>query len=425
MYLADLHLHSRFSRATSRDCDLPHLDRWAGRKGIGLLGTGDFTHPAWRAELREQLVPAGEGVYILREDLRLPEAGTGDAPRFVITGEISSIYKRDGKTRRVHNLILLPDLEAADRLSARLETIGNLHSDGRPILGLDSQDLLALTLETCPEAELIPAHIWTPHFSMFGAFSGFDTLEACFGGLASEIHAVETGLSSDPPMNWRVSALDGLTLVSNSDAHSPSKLGREANLLNTDRTYPALVRAIRTGEGFQGTLEFFPEEGKYHLDGHRSCGVCLTPAETLACGGICPVCGKKLTVGVEHRVEALADRPADFRPRGAKSFECLASLPETIAASTGASPVGKKTLALYERMLALLGPELFILREAPLPDIEQLAGPCVSEGIRRLRAGRVTRQAGFDGKYGSITLLTPEEIQRLGGRGEAVEKSRR
>ena len=270
MYIADLHIHSRFSYATSRDCDLPHLDWWARRKGIGLLGTGDFTHPAWRAELRQQLVPAEEGVYILKEEYRLPGAAAGETPRFAVTGEISSIYKRGGKTRRVHSLILLSSLEAADALSARLEAVGNIRSDGRPILGLDSRRLLEMVLEACPEAELIPAHIWTPHFSMFGAFTGFQTVEECFGDLAPHIRAVETGLSSDPPMNWRVPALDGLTLVSNSDAHSPAKLGREANLLETERTYPALVRAIRTGEGFGGTIEFFPEEGKYHLDGHRA-----------------------------------------------------------------------------------------------------------------------------------------------------------
>lgn len=415
MYIADLHIHSRFSRATSRDCDAPHLDQCARRKGIGLLGTGDFTHPAWRAELKEQLVPAGDGVYVLRDSLRLNGNAPGDAPRFVITGEISSIYKKNGRTRKVHNLILLPSLEAADELAAKLEAVGNIHSDGRPILGMDSRDLLDLTLETCPDAEFIPAHIWTPHFSMFGAFSGFDTVEACFGDLTPHIHAVETGLSSDPPMNWRVSALDGLTLVSNSDAHSPAKLGREANLLETGLSYPALVRAIRTGEGLLGTVEFFPEEGKYHLDGHRNCGVCLTPAETQERGGICPVCGKKLTIGVEHRVEELADRPAGFRPKETKPFESLAPLPEVIAASTGGSATGKKTMALYERMLRTLGAEFRILRETPIGDIEQAAGPCVAEGIRRLRLGRVERRAGFDGQYGAISLLSPAEIERLNG----------
>ncbi|HJB56079.1 MAG TPA: UvrD-helicase domain-containing protein [Candidatus Flavonifractor intestinipullorum] len=415
MYIADLHIHSRFSRATSREGDLPHLDLWARRKGIRVVGTGDFTHPAWRGELREQLLPAGEGLYALREELRLPDAPGGEPPLFVVTGEISCIYKRHGRTRKVHNLILLPSLEAAEELSARLETIGNIRSDGRPILGMDSRDLLELTLDTCPDAEFIPAHIWTPHFALFGAFSGFDTMEECFGDMAGHIHAVETGLSSDPPMNWRLSALDGLTLVSHSDAHSPAKLGREADLLDTGLSYPQLVRAIRTGEGFLGTIEFFPEEGKYHLDGHRNCGVCLTPAETADLNGLCPVCGKKLTIGVEHRVEALADRPAGTRPACAKPFESLAPLPEVIAASTGASPTAKRTMELYEQLLAELGPEFPILREVPVEDIGRIAGPCVAEGVRRLRMGQVERRPGFDGEYGVISLLTPGEIQRLQG----------
>ena len=375
MYFADLHIHSRFSRAASRDCDLPHLDWWARRKGITLIGTGDFTHPAWRAELRDQLEPAGEGVYALRSHLRLAEGAPGPTPRFVVSGEISCIYKRHGRTRKVHNLILLPSLEAAEELAARLESVGNIRSDGRPILGLDSRDLLELTLDTCPEAEFIPAHIWTPHFSMFGAFSGFDTMEECFGDLTPHIHAVETGLSSDPPMNWRVSALDGLTLVSHSDAHSPARLGREADLLDTGVSYPELVWALRTGQGFAGTVEFFPEEGKYHLDGHRNCGVCLTPAQTMERGGLCPVCGKKLTIGVEHRVEELADRPAGFRPHQARPFESLAPLPEVIAASTGLSPASKKVLALYEELLLSLGTEFSILRDVPLEDIGRAAGP--------------------------------------------------
>lgn len=415
MYISDLHIHSRFSRATSKDCDAPHLELSARRKGIQVIGTGDFTHPEWRKELKEQLIPAGEGVYTLRDEFRLPGSSMEQRPLFAVTGEISCIYKRNGKTRKVHNVILLPSLEAADELSAKLEAIGNIHSDGRPILGLDSRDLLELTLDTCPEAEFIPAHIWTPHFSMFGAFSDFNTIEECFDDLTPHIHAVETGLSSDPPMNWRVSQLDGLTLVSHSDAHSPAKLGREANMMDTPLTYPGMVHAIRTGEGFLGTIEFFPEEGKYHLDGHRNCGVCLTPVQTAERGGLCPVCGRKLTVGVEHRVEELADRASGFRPAGAKPFESLAPLPEVIAACTGVSATCKKTVTLYERMLSELGTEFYILREAPDTDIERIAGPCLAEGIRRLRAGRVERRAGFDGEYGTISLLTPSEIERLNG----------
>ncbi len=415
MYICDLHIHSRFSRATSKDCDAAHLDFWARRKGIALLGTGDFTHPAWRKELNEQLTLVDDGVYTLKEEFLLPNAMPGPAPRFVITGEISCIYKRFGKTRKVHNVILLPSLQAAEELSAKLEAVGNIHSDGRPILGMDSRDLMELTLETCPQAEFIPAHIWTPHFSMFGAFSDFNTIEECFGDMTPYIHAVETGLSSDPPMNWRVSQLDKLTLVSHSDAHSPQKLGREANILDTPLTYTGMVEAIRTRQGFWGTVEFFPEEGKYHLDGHRNCGVCLTPAQTAGLEGICPVCHRKLTIGVEHRVEQLADRPQGFRPENALPFESLAPLPEVIASCTGVSATSKKTQQLYEHMLKELGAEFFILRQAPIGDIEQAAGPCIAEGIRRLRQGKVERRAGFDGQYGVISLLTPSEIEQFSG----------
>ena len=293
MRIADLHIHSKYSRATSRDCVPAALDFWARRKGIHLVGTGDFTHPAWRAELTEQLVPAEEGLYTLKEEAIRPGAlPVEEAPRFVVSGEISTIYKKNGAVRKVHSLIVLPDLERAEVLSRRLEAIGNLHSDGRPILGLDCRDLLEITLEAAPNAIFIPAHIWTPHFSLFGAFSGFDTIEECFEDLTPHIHALETGLSSDPPMNWRWSALDRFHLVSNSDAHSPSKLGREANLLEIPYSYTALEKALRTGRGLKGTVEFFPEEGKYHYDGHRNCKQCLSPQEAEAVGGVCPVCGK-------------------------------------------------------------------------------------------------------------------------------------
>ena len=417
MYIADLHIHSRFSRATSKEGDAPHLDLWAGRKGIGLVGTGDFTHPAWRAELQEMLTPAEEGFYTLKPQYRLPSdtAGAAQPPRFVLTGEISSIYKKNGRVRKVHNLILLPSLQAAEELSRRLERVGNIHSDGRPILGLDSRDLLELTLTACPEAVFIPAHIWTPHFSLFGAFSGFQTMEECFEDLTPHIHAVETGLSSDPPMNWQVSALDSYTLVSNSDAHSPQKLGREANLLDCGLSYPALKHAIETGEGFGGTIEFFPEEGKYHLDGHRNCGVCLTPQEAESLGGLCPVCGKKLTIGVQHRVEELADRPLGQPRPNQKPFESLAPLPEVIAACTGSSETSKKTQARYQAMLQQLGSEFYILRQAGFEDIQRVAGPAVAEGIRRLRLGQVERVPGYDGAFGHVVLLTPAEREALEG----------
>ncbi len=419
MLIADLHIHSHYARATSRDCVPEALDRHARRKGIHLLGTGDFTHPGWRAELNEKLRPAEEGLYTLREEYRLPAgvAGEGEEPRFVVSGEISSIYKQGGRVRKVHNLILLPSLEAAASLSHRLEAIGNLHSDGRPILGLSSRDLLEITLDVCPEAVFIPAHIWTPHFSLFGAYSGFDTIEECFGDLTGEIHALETGLSSDPPMNWRLSALDRYLLVSNSDAHSPQKLGRECNLLTCSMSYPALRQAIggERHEGFYGTIEFFPEEGKYHYDGHRKCGVCLRPAETGEQGGRCPVCGGRITVGVLHRVEELADRPEGYRPAVAKPFESLVPLPEVIAASTGLGSGSVRVQKQYDYLLRQLGPEFQILRGTPVGEIERCAGGYVAEGVRRLRAGQVEVRPGYDGEYGRVQILSEHERGLLTG----------
>lgn len=415
MILADLHIHSRFSRATSRDGDAPHLDLWARYKGLGIVGTGDFTHPAWRAELREALVPAEEGLYRLREDLRLPAEVEAQAPRFVVSGEISTIYKRGGRTRKVHHVLLLPGLDEAEALSQKLEAIGNLHSDGRPILGLDSHDLLEIVLETCPEAVYIPAHVWTPHFSLFGAFSGFDAVEECFGDLTPYVHALETGLSSDPPMNRRCSMLDRFQLVSNSDAHSPNKLGREANLLSCGRSYSALKRAIETGEGLEGTVEFFPEEGKYHFDGHRACGCCLEPGRAIELGNLCPVCGKRVTIGVAHRVETLADRPEGAAPPDSRPFESLLPLPELLADVLGASTASKRVQAAYFGLLKRLGPEFRILRECAPEEMERAAGPAAAEALRRLRQGRVRRQPGYDGEYGRITLFAPHELELLAG----------
>lgn len=417
MIIADLHIHSLYSRATSKSCTPQCLDQWARRKGIGLLGTGDFTHPAWRALCREQLEPAEEGLYRLKDAYRVqdfPIEGASE-PRFVCSAEISTIYKKDGKVRKVHHVILVPGLEEAERLSHRLEQVGNLHSDGRPILGLDSHDLLEITLTCCPQALFIPAHIWTPHFSLFGAFSGFETIEQCYGDLTPHIYALETGLSSDPPMNWQLSQLDGYRLVSNSDAHSPGKLGREANILEIPYSYAALYRALQTGEGFMGTIEFFPEEGKYHYDGHRNCKLCLTPEQTQALGGKCPICGKKITIGVQHRVEQLADRALGYRPKDARPFESLVPLPEVIAASTGRGPASVRVQAQYERMLQMLGTEFFILRQAPLSAIERVAGSCVREGIRRLRCKEVKRTPGYDGAYGTIELLDQAQIDALQG----------
>ncbi|HJB15165.1 MAG TPA: UvrD-helicase domain-containing protein [Candidatus Blautia excrementipullorum] len=411
-YIADLHIHSRYSRATSREGTPEHLDLWARKKGISIVGTGDFTHPAWREELTEKLAPAEDGLYRLKEEYVLDESRRfcRDAPRFIVSGEISSIYKKNGKTRKVHNVILLPGLEEAERLSKKLETIGNIHSDGRPILGLDCRELLEIMLDICPEGILIPAHIWTPHFSLFGAFSGFDTAEECFEDLTPYIHAVETGLSSDPPMNWRWSALDRFHLISNSDAHSPSKLGREANLFDIDLSYEGVSKAVQQGEGLEGTIEFFPEEGKYHYDGHRKCHICLSPAQAEQYQGKCPVCGRKLTIGVDHRIVQLADRPEGIRGKNGRPFESLVPLPEVIAASVGKSASSKKVQEQYEAMLDRLGSEFEILRKVPEEDIRRAFGYMTAEGIRRLRAGEVKRNPGFDGEYGTIRLFDPDEI---------------
>lgn len=417
MYIADLHIHSRYSRATSRDCDLEHLDLWARRKGIHIVGTGDFTHPAWREELENKLRPAEDGLYVLKEEYRIQDDTVRGSmtPRFVVTGEISSIYKKGGRVRKVHSLLLLPGLEEAKQMAGRLEEVGNIHSDGRPILGLPCHDLLELLLVTAPESIYVPAHIWTPHFSMFGAFSGFDTAEECFEDLTPYIHAVETGLSSDPPMNWRVSALDRYQLISNSDAHSPARLGREANLLDIELSYQGIKEALETGRGLLGTIEFFPEEGKYHMDGHRKCGLCLTPSETVSCGGVCPVCGRKITIGVSHRVEELADRKEGYIKPDAAPFESLVPLPEVIGASLGCSSSSKKAASRYQSMLEKLGPEFEILRTIPPEEIRKAAGARIAQGIMRLREGKVERIPGFDGEYGTIRLFTADELENLEG----------
>lgn len=405
--IADLHIHSGFSMATSKEGTPENMDFWARKKGISLIGTGDFTHPVWREELKERLVSEGNGLYRLRDAYVKEESRKfpGEGTRFVVSGEISSIYKKNGKTRKVHNVILLPSLEAADAMAQRLEKIGNIHSDGRPILGLDSHDLLEMMLDVCPEGILIPAHIWTPHFSVLGAKSGFDSVEECFEELAPYIHALETGLSSDPAMNWRISKLDRYQLVSNSDAHSPSKLGREANLLDIDCSYEGLYRAIQTGEGLEGTVEFFPEEGKYHFDGHRKCGVSLSPVEAERLGGICPVCGKKLTMGVDHRVEQLADRAEGFVKKDGKKYESLVPLPEVISTCMGYSAASKKVQGCFEQMIQTLGTEFDILRNVPSEDIKSCAGERIAEGIENVRTGNVKRIPGYDGEYGKIELF--------------------
>lgn len=412
-FYADLHIHSRYSRATSRDCDLEHLAWWARRKGISVVATGDFTHPAWFDELRAKLVPAEPGLFRLRPEIerevasRLPATCQG-AVRFLLEVEISTIYKQGERTRKVHHLIYAASFETAARLRQRLGQIGNLASDGRPILGLDSRTLLEITLESGPDAYLVPAHVWTPWFSALGSKSGFDAIEECYGDLSSHIFAAETGLSSDPPMNWRVSKLDRFTLVSNSDAHSPPRLGREACAFDTELDYFAMRRALETGEGFAGTVEFFPEEGKYHLDGHRACGVRWEPEETRRHDGRCPACGKPVTVGVMHRVLELADRPEGADRARTSPFRCLVPLPEILAEIHGVSPKSKAVEQSATNLVKRLGPELDILESLPLEEVSR--EPLLHEALSRLRAGQVLRDSGYDGEYGVIRLFAPGEI---------------
>jgi uncharacterized protein (TIGR00375 family) len=418
-FVADLHIHSYLSRATSKQLNLEQLHGWAQRKGIAVVATGDFTHPRWFAELREKLVPAGDGLYALRAESA--RAGDAEVPaacrapvRFMLSVEVSSIYSRGDRVRKVHNLIYAPDFESAARVSSRLARIGNIESDGRPILGVDSRDLLEIVLESSPDAFLIPAHIWTPWFSALGSQSGFDSISECFADLADHIFAVETGLSSDPAMNWRLSALDRYALVSSSDAHSPEKLGREANLFDCEVSYFAMRDALRDrGAGFLGTLEFFPEEGKYHADGHRKCAVVMAPEEAAACGKTCPCCGKPLTGGVLGRVAALADRPVGFRPQGAKPFASLVPLAEVLGEVLGVGAGSKRVSSAWQQLVSRVGPELTVLQDAPLEDLGREGPPLLAEAVRRMRAGEVRRQAGYDGEYGVVRMFDEEERLRL------------
>ena len=417
MFHADLHIHSRFSRACSRDCDIEHLAWWALRKGITVAGTGDFTHPAWAEELKETLIPAEPGLFRLRPEMadrvrRTSPRSCGNEVRFMLSAEISTIYRGGERTRKVHHLLYAPTFEAADRITAALSKIGNLASDGRPILGLDSRHLLEITLDGGPGCYLVPAHVWTPWFAVLGSKSGFDVVADCYADLAAEVFAIETGLSSDPPMNWQCSSLDGYRLVSNSDAHSPPMLGREATTFGTPLDYFAMADALRTGDGLIGTIEFYPEEGKYHLDGHRKCGVRFDPAQTREHGGSCPECGKQLTVGVLHRVAELADRPAGYRPEGAARFTNLVQLPQIIGEILATGPKSKKVGAEVSRLVAALGPELGILSDVPVGDLGQAGGALLAEAITRLRRGEVRREAGYDGEYGVVRLFGPGELDR-------------
>ena len=421
-FLADMHIHSRYSMATSKSLTPRQLAAWGAVKGLQVVATSDFTHPAWLAELEEALEEEDSGLLRLRDPSRLgeeiPWLGEGfelTPPRFILCTEISSIYKRGGAVRKVHNLVFFPRLECVHRFNKRLERIGNLRSDGRPILGLDARDLLELVLETDDRAFLIPAHIWTPWFSLFGSQSGFDRLADCFGSLSEEIFALETGLSSDPEMNWLWSALDGYRLVSNSDAHSGEKLAREANLFQGEASYDNILQSLKHPEqtpNFLGTVEFFPEEGKYHLDGHRACGIRLDPRETFRMSNICPVCGKPVTVGVLNRILSLADRNEPHQPPGSPSYYSLIPLPEILSEILGTGSKTKKVRRLYTSLLQSHTSELNVLLQAPIAELKSVS-PALGEAVRRMRSGEVHREPGFDGQFGIISAFTPQERQEL------------
>lgn len=405
MFFADLHIHSKFSRATSKEMNLETIEQWAQIKGIKVIGTGDFTHPEWLKEIGEKLTEEGNGLLRLKEKykLQVPESCRENI-FFILSSEISCIYQKDGKLRKIHLLVLSPSLKDVTKINHALSQVGSLISDGRPILGIDGKELMKIIMEISPASLVIPAHAWTPHFSVFGSQSGFDSLEECFEELSPYIYAIETGLSSDPRMNWRLSKLDSITLISNSDAHSPSKIGREANIFDTELSFEGITEAIKTKKGFLGTVEFFPEEGKYHYDGHRVCGVRLSPKETIQRNYLCPLCGKRVTVGVMHRVEVLADRQEGFNPPQAIPYKSIIPLQEIMAEINNTSSQSKTVSNLYFKAINNLGSEYDILLNKKLTDIEKF-NETLAEAIERVREGKIIVEPGYDGEYGKIKVF--------------------
>jgi uncharacterized protein (TIGR00375 family) len=396
--IADLHLHSSYSRATSGEMNVASMALWAKKKGINLLGTGDFTHPVHFANLKAAFKQAGNGLYTTSLE---------PSVFFMLTAEISSIYSCKGKMRRIHNIIMAPSIEVAERINNTLRRHGNLSSDGRPILGTPSKDLLKMVLDISNDCLFVPAHAWTPWFSIFGSNSGFDSIEECFDEYSKYIYAIETGLSSDPEMNWRLSALDRITLISNSDAHSPNKLGREANVFNCEMDYYAVIDAIKKKDKkrFLYTVEFFPEEGKYHYDGHRICNILFSPAETKKHNSICPVCKKPLTVGVMNRVDELADREEGFIPDNAIPSKHLVPLEEIIAESFNSGVNTSKVKKEYERLTAS-NTEFEVLLDMPHAELYRIADRRAAEGILKVRAGEIDITPGYDGVYGKISIFS-------------------
>jgi len=398
-FIADFHIHSKFSRATSKDMDIRHLSEWAKIKGIKLMGTGDFTHHLWLEELKNNLEDCGNGLYQF------------NGVNFILTAEISSIYSKNGRGYRIHNIIVAPSFKSADAINDILSRVGNLASDGRPILGLDAAELARIVFDIEENCMVIPAHIWTPWFSLFGSMSGFDRIADCFEGQTEKIFALETGLSSDPAMNWRLSALDRFTLISNSDSHSPQKIGREANVFDCELEYMTIRDVLKTKDKkrFLYTIEFFPEEGKYHYDGHRLCQTRMSPQETKQNNGRCPKCHKPVTVGVMNRVEKLADRPIGFVPQNSIPYKNLIPLDEIIADVKGMGKASQAVEREYRACLSKFGTEFEILLKADKNILIKNLPAKICEGIIRMREGRVNIKAGYDGEYGIIDIFSDKE----------------
>ena len=413
-FVADLHIHSKYSRAVSSKMILEELDRWADDKGILGMGTGDFTHPAWMKEIKEKLEPAEQGLFRLKKKYKLQTMkGTFADTRFMLSVEISCIYSRGGKTRRVHHVVMVPDIASAEKINKQLSFVGKLASDGRPILGLDSEELAKIVFSANENAVIVPAHAWTPWFGVLGSMSGFDSLEECFGEYTDKIFAIETGLSSDPAMNWRVPMLDKIAFISNSDSHSLLRIGREANVFNCDLSYEGIMGAIksRNPKKFLNTVEFFPEEGKYHYDGHRACGIMMTPDESKKVKGICPKCGKKMTLGVVYRVDELADkkRPEGHSDSKRVPFRNLVTLDSIIGEALDKGKATKSVMREYEKLIKTFNSEFNLLLNIPIKDIASATNEIIAEGVNRVRKGKLSISPGYDGEFGTVKIFDDKE----------------
>ena len=404
MFIADLQIHSKYSRATSKNMDLDEITKYAKIKGLDVVGTGDFTHPLWLKELKQKLIDVNNGVYMY------------DDVMFILTGEISLIYTQGGKQRRVHHVILAPNFSVLDQINEWLDKKGRRDYDGRPIFGFNSVELVENLMSISKDIEIIPAHAWTPWYGIFGSMSGFDSLEECFRDKTKYIHTIETGMSSDPALNWRISALDDITLTSNSDAHSawPWRLGREANVFDfREITYDNVIGAFRTRKDFAFTIETSPSYGKYHYDGHRACNFSCSPEQSKKLKEVCPKCGKKLTIGVMYRVEQLADREEGFVPKGMVPFKTLIPLSEVIAAVFDTEVFSKKVWEVYNRLIDRFDNEFNILLNVPADELKKTVDEKLAELIIKNRENKLHIEPGYDGVYGKLIIKEEQGLRRF------------